>query len=178
MNENIKNKTVKKILCYNILKNGVCSYKNCMFAHSINEQVLTSVKQEIYDIIKNNNNLENINLLENDLYKNLVIMCKECKKCIDFKCSGGLNCNNGVCLKQYKLCYKDLTYGNCCNDLFTDSKNNNIKSCIYGIHLTEKKLIPYGTQYLNKKYGLKYIKKIKLTDDNLYNVINEINNEN
>ncbi len=177
MNENTKIKNVKKILCYNILKNGECPYKNCMFAHSINEQILTETKKEIYDIIKNRNDLEKLDLLENNLYKDLLIMCKECKKCSDFKCNGGLNCNNGVCLKQYKLCYKDLTYGNCCNDLYSDCKNNNIKSCIYGIHLTEKKLIPYNTQYLNNKYNSKYIKKIKLTDENLYHVINEISNK-
>ena len=69
MNENTKIKNIKKILCYNILKNGECPYKNCMFAHSINEQILTDIKKEVYDIIKNRNDLENLNLLEN---KNII----------------------------------------------------------------------------------------------------------
>lgn len=139
---------VKKILCNNYLNSGHCKYGDkCLFAHSYLEQQLQQNKKNVFNIIFEMNDLSNVYVYNNTpLLNDLIVMTKECKKCFLNKCNCGLNCNNGVCIHGHKLCYKDLITGKCSNALFTDYKNQNIKSCINGIHLTEKKFIPIQIQ--------------------------------
>jgi hypothetical protein len=144
--EKNKKSNFKKLLCYNIVNNIKCVYKNkCMFAHNINEQLKESNREFIYNMIYTFNDLSNINIKENkELFEELVIFTKECKNCINKKCPGGYNCKFGVCLKELKICYNDLLNGKCTSQLTNENINDkNIKRCINGIHLTEKNLIPY-----------------------------------
>lgn len=147
------NKTnFKKLLCYNIVNNCKCVYKNkCMFAHTLEEQKKEPVRQYIYNMIYLWNDLSNINICEDkNILDELIIMTKECKNCINKKCPGGYNCKFGVCLREDKLCYNDLMYGKCYNMLMETNQNGTkLYKCIYGIHLTEKKLIPHNQRMLS-----------------------------
>ena len=137
---------IKKLLCYNIVNNIKCVYKNkCMFAHNINEQLKEQNREFIHNMIYVTNDLSNINIKENkELFEELMIFTKECKNCINKKCPGGYNCKFGVCVKELKICYNDLLNGRCISPLNEEIIDNKvIKRCQYGIHLTEKNLIPY-----------------------------------
>jgi hypothetical protein len=143
----LKNNNVKKLLCYNIVNNIKCVYKNkCMFAHNLEEQFKEPIREFIINMIYSMNDLSNINIKENkELFDELMIFTKECKNCIISKrCPGGYNCKFGVCIKELKICYNDLLNGKC-NLLLEEEIVNDkkIKRCINGIHLTEKNLIPY-----------------------------------
>jgi hypothetical protein len=141
-----KKSNFKKLLCYNIVNNIKCVYKSkCMFAHNINEQLKESNREYIYDMIFTFCDLSNINIKENkELFEELMIFTKECKNCINKRCPGGYNCKFGVCLKELKICYNDLLNGKCTLPLKEENINDKIiKKCFYGIHLTEKNLIPY-----------------------------------
>jgi hypothetical protein len=145
MDKNKKN-NYKKLLCYNIVNNMKCVYKNkCMFAHNINEQLKEQNREFIYNMIYVLNDLSNINIKENkELFEELMIFTKECKNCINKKCPGGYNCKFGVCMKELKICYNDLLNGKCMYPLKDEIINDKIiRRCQYGIHLTEKNLIPY-----------------------------------
>ena len=136
----------KKLLCYNIVNNMKCVYKNkCMFAHNIEEQLKENNREFIYNMIYEMSDLSNINLKDNkELFEELLIFTKECKNCLNKKCPGGYNCKFGVCTKQLKICYNDLLNGKCSLNLDDENANGKvIKRCINGIHLTEKNLIPY-----------------------------------
>jgi len=136
----------KKLLCYNIVNNMKCVYKNkCMFAHNIEEQLKENNREFIYNMIYEMSELSNINLKDNkELFEELLIFTKECKNCLNKKCPGGYNCKFGVCTKQLKICYNDLLNGKCSLNLDDENVNGKvIKRCINGIHLTEKNLIPY-----------------------------------
>jgi len=136
----------KKLLCYNIVNNMKCVYKNkCMFAHNIEEQLKENNREFIYNMIYEMSDLSNINLKDNkELFEELLIFTKECKNCLNKKCPGGYNCKFGVCTKQLKICYNDLLNGKCSLNLDDENENGKIiKRCINGIHLTEKNLIPY-----------------------------------
>lgn len=138
----------KKLLCYKIINNIECSYKNkCMFAHNIEEQKKDNKREFIYNLINKYDNISYINLYEDkELMNDLIIYTKECKSCILNKCPGGYNCKFGACTKDLVICYNDLCYGKCTNSLKVVSNSNNVKihRCINGIHLTEKKLLPYS----------------------------------
>ena len=145
MEKNKKN-NFKKLLCYNIVNNMKCVYKNkCMFAHNINEQLKEPNREFIYNMIYGMGDLSNINIKENkELFEELMIFTKECKNCINKKCPGGYNCKFGVCVKNLKICYNDLLNGKCILPLEDEHINNKIiKRCSNGIHLTEKNLIPF-----------------------------------
>ena len=165
----------KKLLCYNIVNNSRCVYKTkCMFAHTLNEQKKDTIRQYIYDMIYLLDDLSNINLNENKvLFEELLILTKECKNCINKKCPGGYNCKFGTCLKENKICYNDLLYGKCFN-ITTEVVNNDIKihSCIHGIHLTEKKLIPHYQRMLFDNDNANY--NILLNNFINYNIKNNI----
>ena len=136
----------KKLLCYNIVNNMKCVYKNkCMFAHNIEEQLKENNREFIYNMIYEMSELSNINLKDNkELFEELLIFTKECKNCLNKKCPGGYNCKFGVCTKELKICYNDLLNGKCSLNLNEENVNGRvIKRCINGIHLTEKNLIPY-----------------------------------
>jgi hypothetical protein len=138
----------KKLLCYKIINSNTCSYKNkCMFAHNIEEQKKDDNRELIYNLINKYDNISYINLYEDkELMNDLIVYTKECKSCILNKCPGGYNCKFGACTKDLVICYNDLCYGKCINSLKVSTNSNGIKihRCINGIHLTEKKLLPYS----------------------------------
>jgi hypothetical protein len=141
-----KKHNFKKLLCYNIVNNMKCVYKNkCMFAHDIEEQLKEPNREFIYNMIYLMSDLSNINIKDNkELFEDLLIFTKECKNCINKKCPGGYNCKFGVCIKNLKICYNDLLSGKCCSNLEEENVEGKIiKRCSSGIHLTEKNLIPY-----------------------------------
>ena len=143
----------KKLLCYNIVNNCKCVYKNkCMFAHTLEEQKKDPIRQYIYNLLYLWDDLSNININEDkNLLDELIILTKECKNCISKKCPGGYNCRFGTCLKENKICYNDLMYGKCYNMLIETNYDEIILyRCIHGIHLTEKKLIPYNQRMLSE----------------------------
>lgn len=136
----------KKLLCYNIVNDLKCVYKNkCMFAHKLEEQIKEPMREYINDMIFIMNDLSNVNIKDNkELFNELMIFTKECKNCMNNKCPGGYNCKFGVCIKSLKICYNDLLNGKCIMELKEENLNcKNIKRCANGIHLTEKNLIPY-----------------------------------
>lgn len=133
-------KNDKKMLCKNILSYGFCSYGyRCKYAHSIDEQQLSPLRKEAYEIINSNNDLTELDLTKRvDLYKMLCLLTKICKGCVNGKCQGGKNCKNGVYKTELCICYNDLVYGNCEN-----------KDCLC-IHLTKRGLIPFMIRQHNK----------------------------
>ncbi len=124
-------KNQKKILCINMLKNGVCTYGNkCMYAHSLDEQNVDYFKKKVYDIIKSDE-IINIDLSHDEkLAKIFLQMTKVCIDCKNKMCPGGYNCKYGTVDEKYKICYDDLMTGNC--------KNNDCNL----IHLTKKGIKP------------------------------------
>lgn len=126
----------KTILCVNMLHNNHCNYGNkCMYAHSLKEQKINSIRYKAYSFIKTDMDLSNLDLIDNHkLYETLLqltVVCSLCNKCL---CPGGYNCRNGAVNNNTKICYDDMVYGNC--------RKNNCQS----VHLTKKGLIPYIKQ--------------------------------
>ena len=72
----------KKLLCYNIVNNCKCVYKNkCMFAHTLEEQIKEPIRHYIYNMLYEWDDLSDINLNEEkSLLDELIILTKECKK--------------------------------------------------------------------------------------------------
>lgn len=139
----------KKILCYNILNKGCCSYgSKCVYAHSIDEQNINNNLLDAYNIVRNNNSLENIDIINNKkLFNALLHITKICNLCLKGICPGGLNCKFGTCSKKYQVCKYDLLNGNC------PDKNTFCKL----IHLTDRGFIPYNIQknkYYNKNNNI------------------------
>jgi len=130
---NIKLENIKMILCKNMLLDGSCHYgKNCMYAHSIDEQNVIPIRKKVYNILKSNNNLSYINLHDDtELYNTFLDLTKVCYGCSNHTCTGGYNCKNGSYNEKYVICYDDLQYGNCRKDKCSK------------IHLTKRGLIPY-----------------------------------
>ena len=174
----------KKLLCYNIVNNNECLYKTkCMFAHSIEEQKKEVIREHIYYLINTCDDLSTVDINENkELLNEFIIYTKECKNCLYKKCPGGFNCKFGVCLKELKICYNDLIYGKCFNNLRDETSLDGkpLKRCINGIHLTEKKLIPYQ-QRLNNESNLSdlalFINDFNYGIKNRFNTITVILNE-
>lgn len=136
----MENKNHKKLLCNNIVNGNKCMYRHkCMFAHDLSEQKIDTNRAQVIKMIKEVDDLSCIDVYNNkQLFYEMMILTKECKNCLNNKCTGGYNCKFGTCLKDIKICYEDLMCGKCINHV--DSETN---SCLNGIHLTEKKLIPY-----------------------------------
>lgn len=128
--------TNNKILCINMIKNGYCTYGHkCVFAHSLLEQKIDSIRDKIYNIIKNKTDVSKLDLLsDKQLLKNLVEMTKTCSNCNINKCTGGYNCKYGAINKNFTICYDDLMRGKCTN-----------LKCI-SVHLTQFGLVPYNSQ--------------------------------
>ena len=150
---NYKNTTsnnVKRILCHNKLISKICRRRdNCMYAHSYNEQKQDPYKKIVYDMIKNNDRLDDFDLIKDSkIYDTVLQLTKICSKCIRNSCVGGYNCKFGVFHPKYQICYNDMYYGNCTDDM-----------CMK-VHLSIKGLVPYKTQ-------LK--KTIKLPKGNVWN---------
>ena len=162
-----KSDNYKKILCKNINIHGKCIYNNkCLYAHSIEDQKIDSIRVEAYNMIKNDDNLSYIDLSSNKyLYNNLQILCKLCKSCNDGICTGGYNCKHGAYNKKYVICHVDLNKGICpgCDK----------------IHLTSKGLIPYGKRIIeNMKTKINIPKAIILNDDYFKNLNIDNNSSN
>ncbi len=140
MNSTDDNKT-KRILCFNAIKGRVCNYgPKCMYAHNLSEQKIDPIRHKVYTILKNDNDLSNINLIKDrKLFTTFVQLTKICYHCSKNECHGGYNCRNGTVNQKYKICYDDLMYGNCrrlnCN----------------GLHLSTRGLVPYYIQMNNNK---------------------------
>ena len=111
------NKNIGKILCNNMLLNGKCSYGDkCLYAHSLEKQVLEPLREQAYSIIKSKSNINNVDLQKDyKLYRVFLEMTKICDQCKINKCTGGLNCKKGVADSKYQICINDLNYGNCIN---------------------------------------------------------------
>lgn len=139
----MENKNIKKILCNNIVNGYKCVYRNkCMFAHDLSEQHIDTNREIVIRMINEYNNLSHIDIYNNkQLFNEMIILTKECKNCMNGKCTGGYNCKFGTCKKNIKICHDDLMCGKCQNNI------NENKHCINGIHLTEKKLIPYNQRH-------------------------------
>jgi hypothetical protein len=175
----------KKLLCYNIVNNNECLYKSkCMFAHSIEEQNKEVIRDHIYYLINICEDLSTVDINENkELLNEFIIYTKECRNCIYKKCPGGFNCKFGVCLKELKICYNDLIYGKCSCNLRNETtlEGKPIKRCINGIHLTEKKLIPYQ-QRLNNESNLSdlslFLNDLNYGIKNRFNTITIMLNDN
>lgn len=123
----------KRILCKNIITNQDCIYnKTCLYAHSLKEQNVIPIRKYLYDIIKSDISLSNIDLVKSsELMKELVILSKVCLTCQRGECAGGYNCRYGAINSNYRVCYDDFYYGEC--------KRNYCD----GIHLTTRGLIPF-----------------------------------
>jgi hypothetical protein len=179
-----KDYNYKKLLCYNIVNYNECLYKSkCMFAHNINEQKKEVIREYIYDIINVIDDISVIDIYDDkNLFNELLIYTKECKNCINKKCPGGYNCKFGACLRDLRICYNDLLYGKCFNCLKEDKslEGKTIKRCINGIHLTEKKLIPYQ-QRINGEINLSelsiFFNEYDLGKNNKFNTISLILND-
>lgn len=134
----------KRVLCYNILTSKGCSYGNkCMYAHSLNEQKIDSIRHKVYTILKKDDDLSTLDIInDKKLFETLVQLTKVCSLCMKGVCPGGYNCRHGALDIRFKICYEDLMNGNC-----KRSKCN----CI---HLTDRGLKPY----LLQKYPSNLIK--------------------
>jgi len=146
----------KKILCFNILNNKICNYGNkCVYAHNLNDQKIDPLRQKVYTIINNSENLSNLNLINDQkLYETMLQLTRICNMCSKNRCPGGYNCRNGAINIKFKICFDDLVYGNC--------ERYNCQS----IHLTEKKLLPYNKQKNKNILINKVIDKTKLVEIN------------
>ncbi len=122
---------IKHNLCKNILLQK-CIYGNkCNFAHSIQEQKLSNIRNIIY----NSNDLSNIDLYKQKyIYDEILLLTKVCDNCINNICTGGLNCISGAYSHKYVICKNDVIYGKC--DELNCTK----------IHLSQKGLTPYYKQ--------------------------------
>lgn len=152
--EDNDSQSLKRIMCYNKLNNKVCNYGNkCMYAHGTDEQRIDPIRHKVYTMLKNDNSMDSINLVsDKKLYNTLVHLTKVCKVCSKGICPGGYNCRNGATNLKYKVCYDDLSYGNCNNQ-----KCN-------ALHLTNRGLTPYYLQMSNKmnKTNIQFVKNSTL----------------
>ena len=137
--EQITNDNVKRMLCYNVVVGKQCHYKkNCMFAHTLDDQKVDGVRKDAYDIIKNKFDLASVDLYNNkELYNELIQLSNICPKCIKKCCPGGYNCKYGVFSKDYQVCLEDLNTGNCKR-----------RYCSL-VHLSMNGLVPFFTQERN-----------------------------
>jgi hypothetical protein len=137
---------------------GNCSYGDvCVYAHSINEQILDPARKKAYDMIIKERKLYDINLLKDEeLFKTFKQLCYVCENCVEHKCSGGYNCRNGVFHSKYRICLKDLVDGNC-------PSRRTIGYCEF-IHLTDRGLLSYREQ----KEAAEQVKVSKTTDVEIF----------
>lgn len=164
------NKNHKKLLCNNIVNGNKCMYRHkCMFAHELSEQKVDHHRNSAIKMIRSMDDLSYIDIYNNkQLFYEMIIMTKECKNCMNGKCTGGYNCKFGTCLRELKVCYDDLINGKCENAVDAQTK-----SCLNGVHLTEKKLIPYN-QRQNIEVNIKEPTMLSSSNINYNSKINAI----
>ena len=126
----------KRMLCKNMLSNGRCNYeKSCMYAHSLNDQLLLNVRHRVYNILIRKTDLSSINLvMDTELLDGIKSLTRTCLDCEAKTCVGGYNCRNGAVSTKLTICDRDFRSGDC--------KNINCNM----VHLTKQGLIPYYTQ--------------------------------
>lgn len=129
----------KRMLCSNIVTTGTCCHGDkCKFSHNLSEQKVDPVRKHVYEILLSDSDLSHIDFQKNvGLYRSLKDLTKMCDKQY---CTGGYNCNFGICGTNSKhICSRDLDYGDC-----DDPKCNSI-------HLTKRNLKPFYSGYLKKE---------------------------
>lgn len=153
-------KNKKKILCNNMLKSGICNYKDrCLYAHNYEEQNIDPKKKNLYEIISSDTKLT-INLSKDEqLFHNLLLFTKICSDCEKHKCPGGYNCKYGIFEKKFQICYKDIYNGSC-------------DSCGL-IHLTKRGLIPFCTYNKNINVNVN-VPEGKILNDECFNSDSDI----
>lgn len=153
----------KKILCKNINSIGRCIYTNkCLYAHSLDEQNVESIRRTAYDVIKKSDDLSNIDLSKSKhLYTHLQTLSKLCQHCEEGSCTGGYNCKHGACDKIYVICQTDLNKGTC-------------EGGCGKVHLTKKGLVPYGVSIVkNIKTKTSMIPTPSIINDEFFKKLND-----
>jgi hypothetical protein len=187
-NDKLKKYNQKKILCQNFITYNSCIYEDkCSYAHNLNEQNIDPFRKQILDIITGTQDLE---YLTKDLHqfklitKELLIFTKLCDNCIINKCIGGYNCKNGSCKKDFLLCYEDLNYGSCKNNLCVKIhlSKRNMKPLQNQLYYTFNNYTSTFPQLMNKNGGHLEYKNIDtnlLIKENIdkYDNIQNINND-
>lgn len=176
------NPNYKCLLCQNMFITNKCIYNNrCLFAHSEEEQVINSTRKYIMDILNDNKNI-NANLLKNEsVYRELLVLTKECEihKNNSF-CKGGNNCNEGYHNLKYSICKDDLIDGMCTN---MECKHNHITSKgihPYNVNKYQNNIIIEG-QLLTKKLIEEKFSKYNIpssdseSDEEIQQIFEEIN---
>lgn len=162
MDRNYNNEN--RLICYSVINGDNCIYgDNCTYAHSLKEQIIDKDKMDIYNSIFAED-LES-DAINDDLYRNFSIMAQLCNQCVNNKCTGGLNCRNGACNLQLKLCKSDLLTGQCINPVFKitldefiaeklgidkDKHKDHYIGCSNGHHITTHQILPYY-EYVQEK---------------------------
>lgn len=158
MNDETHPRYFKKILCCKTIKHHKCNYQNkCMFAHSLDEQKKEPMRATIHDLITGTTSLKDIDIFtDKDVFSELMIHTKLCKKCVFNACAGGWNCKFGACVTSHLICSSDLLFGNCLNNV----------GCPFGVHLTKRGLIPYNTRALTDTITSHYVINENEEDEN------------
>ena len=126
----------KRILCNNMFRYGKCPYgSDCVYAHSLKEQKVDSIRKHAYDILGSTYSLKDIDLVRNgELYDAFLQLTHVCNGCVGKTCLGGYNCKNGAIGHEYVICYNDLVFGKCSSEICDK------------IHLTRRGLVSYKLQ--------------------------------
>ena len=96
-----------------------------------------------------------------------------CNDCISHKCSGGYNCKLGAPMKKYYICYDDLNYNMCrnnlCNRIHLSKRNlkpilKKISNTIINTSITNKSIVNPQTEIINTSlnYMLDALNNFKL----------------
>lgn len=181
----------KKILCENYIVNNYCDHGiKCSYAHSLNEQNIDPCRQNTLNILNSKDDLGYINwddIIYNNLMQELLSYTKLCDNCINKKCTGGYNCKYGSCLEKYLICYDDLNYGHCdneiCNKIHLSKRNLKpvLKKINNGFTQHIKHNIVDNTDNISNTYildSLSYIMRYFNNNNINVNDINDINNDN
>lgn len=160
--EHIKSENFKTILCKNITSYGKCAYcDKCLYAHTLEEQNVEPIRKQAYKLIKNTENLSNIDLTKDQqLYENLLTLTKLCQYCEEKTCTGGYNCKHGACDKMYVICHMDLTKGTCDNKCGKK-------------HLSKKGLIPYCVKVVKNLKTAVNIPSATIINDDFFKRLEE-----
>lgn len=171
-NNNSQGISKNRILCFNMLNSGECSYSfKCLYAHSLNEQYINNDRKKALDLLNGHYDLTDIDLINNtELQENLSALTKMCDNCIVKVCPGGYNCKFGACHKNVLICNADFQKGDCKN--FIENGK-----CINGFHLTLRNLVPYIKQQLLHDFPNEYFLKDNI-NSNLFPYNDEEKNKN
>lgn len=160
----------KNAMCSFLINNGLCKKMDtCHKCHDITKQRLQPIKNIIYKLLFNCHKIWSypVNQSMEKIYEGLLVHTKSCRKCENNKCIGGHNCHSGYSCNAAKICYQDLVFGNCQNQIyivnFADSKmpddmnisNRLYECCENGHHITRKQMPSYQ-QFIMKHHSEQY----------------------